>query len=57
MVFPHTQDGRDVTGFVCHNRTILFVCAIQIQSHLFHTVHYGSTMSSSLPRAELLLEI
>ncbi len=54
MVLPHTQDGRHMTGFVCHTRTSLFVCAIQIQSHLFHTVHYGSTMPSSLPQADFL---
>ena len=55
-VLPHTQDGRHMTGFACHCRTIVFVCAIQIQSHLVHTVHYGSTLPSSLPQSELFLK-
>ncbi len=55
MVLPHTRNGRHMTGFVCHHRTKMFVCAIQIQSHLFHTVHYGSTMPSSLPQTQRLL--
>ncbi len=43
-----------MTGFVRHHRTYMFVCAVQIQSYLFHTVHYGNPLSSSLPLSELL---